>query len=213
MALIEPVRHPGPSVGPVRHLVGRAWLKLFGWKVDTVYPEAKRGVFVASPHTSYWDLPFTLAVAWSMRMNLNWVGKKELFRFPFGGFMRALGGVSVDRSQRTDFVKQTADAMKSAPEGMFIVIAPSGTRSKRDHWKSGFYHLARAADAPLLIAYLDYGRKRGGVGMLEDATDDVRGLMTRVREFYRDVEGRHPAQTSTPRLREEDAAQDVTQAA
>ncbi len=197
--------HPGPHAGSVLKAIGKAWLALFGWKLEGHVPHAPRAVFVAAPHTTGWDLPFTLAVGWAMDMRISWVAKESLFRFPFGGVMRWMGGVPVVRDKRLSQVQTLAQIVREAPEGRFLIIAPSGTRQKRDHWKSGFVHISREADVPILLAFLDYEKKRGGLGPCFRLSGDLRADMDRIRAFYADVKGKYPEQTSTPRLHEEDA--------
>lgn len=188
----------------MRRALGRTWLRAFGWSTHGSPPVVPKAVFVAAPHTSNWDLPFTLATAWALGVNVSWVGKRSLFRFPLGGVMRALGGIPVDRARGTSFVRRTAEVIREH-ERLYVLIAPSGTRSHRDRWKSGFYHLAREAEVPVLLGFLDYGRKRAGVGPLVSPDGDVRGDMDLIRAFYRDIAGKHPEKASTPRLDEEDA--------
>jgi 1-acyl-sn-glycerol-3-phosphate acyltransferase len=193
-----------PRVGPVRKLIGRTWLRAFGWHVEGELPDAAKAVFVAAPHTSNWDLPFTLAIAWTLGTNVSWVGKESLFRPPFGGIMRALGGVSVVRGKNANQVESIARALREQPDGCYLVIAPSGTRSKKDHWKSGFYRIAEQADVPMLLGFLDYDGKRGGLGPAIPTTGDVRADMDAVRAFYADKHGKFRERVSTVRLREED---------
>lgn len=200
-----PDPHPGPGVGPVRRFIGRTWLKAFGWTIADEMPRVPKAVFVAAPHTSNWDLPFTLAIAWSLDMDVSWAGKDNLFRPPFGPIMKALGGVPIDRTKRGNQVEAIADAIRGA-ERLYLVIAPSGTRSKRDHWKSGFYRIAQAANVPMMLGFLDYANKRGGLAFTMQPSGDVAADMDRIRTFYEKVRGKHPDRESTPRLKEEDAA-------
>lgn len=174
-------------------------------------PRVAKAVFVAAPHTSNWDLPFTLAVAWSLDMDISWAGKQSLFRAPFGPLMRALGGVPIDRSKRGNQVERIASTFEDQRE-LFLVIAPSGTRSKRDHWKSGFYRIAQTAKVPMMLGFLDYASRRGGLAFTMEPSGDVAADMERIRSFYAGVRGRHPERESTPRLREEDAASDPSDA-
>ena len=194
----------GPRAGWFLRSCGKLWLRVAGWKTVGEMPASPYAVFIASPHTSNWDLPFALAVAWAMDIRISWAGKSSLFRFPFAGFMRWLGGISVERSKRDNQVEKIAQAMRAADK-MYLVVAPSGTRSKRDQWKSGFYHIAKAANVPILLAFLDYERKEGGLGPLVYASDDVAHDMGQIRAFYADKRGKHPAQETVPRLKEEDA--------
>lgn len=198
--------HPGPRVGPIRRAIGRTWLRAFGWTLADEVPIADRAVFVAAPHTSNWDLPFTLAVAWALDMDISWAGKSSLFKPPFGFVMRALGGVPIDRSKRQNQVESIADAIKGAKR-LYLVIAPSGTRSKRDHWKSGFYRIAQAADVPMMLGFLDYEKKRGGLAFTMQPSGDIAKDMSEIRAFYANVRGKHPERESTPKLREEETGE------
>lgn len=201
LTMTEPL--VAPRVGPIRHWIGKLWLKAFGWQAVGEVPNLSHAVFVAHPHTTGWDLPFTLAVAWSLKINVSWVGKHTLFKGPWKYFFRALGGVPVDRSKRGNQVKSIAESM-NREKACFLTIAPSGTRSKRDHWKSGFYYIAREANVPLLLAFLDYSKKRGGLGPVFMPSGDVRKDMDVIRAFYKGVRGKYPENESEIRLREEE---------
>jgi len=184
--------------------LGRLYLRLFGWRVAGALPACPSAIVIAAPHTTNWDLPFMLAVAYSLGVKPAWLGKRELFRRPFGGFMRWLGGVPVDRSERQDLVRQVVDRL-AAGARLFLVVPPSGTRRRAEYWKSGFYHIARGAGVPIVCAYLDYARKVGGIGLVFTPSGDVRADMDRVRAFYAPIRGRFPEQMTPVRLREEDA--------
>ena len=54
-------------------------------------------VHVAAPHTSWLDVPLMLAMAWAADLAPRRLGEQELFRAPFGGVLRGLGGIGVDR--------------------------------------------------------------------------------------------------------------------
>jgi 1-acyl-sn-glycerol-3-phosphate acyltransferase len=184
-------------------------MKVFGWKLEGEIPPIAKGVFVASPHTSNWDMPHMLAVSWSLGFRVSWMGKKQMFRWPFGRFFRWLGGVSIDRAKRGNMVELVAEQFRQVP-AMYLVIPVAGTRKRTEYWKSGFYHIARAADVPIACTFLDYARKVGGVGPVIDATGDVRADMDRLREFYGGIQGKHPELHSRIRLPEEDAAAEAT---
>jgi 1-acyl-sn-glycerol-3-phosphate acyltransferase len=184
-------------------LLGRLYLRTFGWRVAGELPACRRAVVVAAPHTSNWDLPFMLAVAFALGVTPSWLGKRELFRWPFGRILRRLGGVPVDRGTRQGLVGAAVARLEEA-ERLFLVIPPSGTRARAPYWKSGFYHVARGAGVPIVCAYLDYHDRVGGIGLVLTPSGDVRADMDRIRAFYASKRGKHPAQTTPVRLREED---------
>jgi len=196
------VRETRPA-GRLGRVVGALWLRLCGWRVEGRLPDATKSVVIAAPHTSSWDLPHMLAVAWVLGVRPAWLGKQELFAGPLGAFFRGLGGVPVDRSRRGNLVQQVAERFAEA-DRLFLVVPPSGTRSRAPYWKSGFYHIARAARVPIVCAFLDYRRKVGGIGPVLEATGDVAADMDLVRAFYDGVAGRYPERTTPVRLAEED---------
>jgi 1-acyl-sn-glycerol-3-phosphate acyltransferase len=185
-----------PLAGAFARNLARAWLWFFGWKVEGSLPPGIKAVAIAYPHTTNWDLPFMLAVAYRLGVRPSWLGKRQLFRAPFGGFMRWLGGIPVDRSARTNMVAQVVERFADV-DRLFLVIPPSATRHKAAHWKSGFYHIARGAGVPILCTFLDYTRKIGGIGPAIVPGDDLRADMDVIRAFYEGVEGLYP-QNHTP---------------
>lgn len=191
----------------MKHFIGNAWLKLFGWRLEAEAPVPDKFVLIAAPHTSGWDLPFMLATSYVMRVPISWMGKQELFRPPFSWFMRALGGIPIDRSARKDRVAWAVEQFNRA-ERLVLAIPAEGTRGNVSYWKSGFYHIARGASVPIGMGYLDFERKLCGVGGFVMPTGDIRADMDRIRAFYKDIRGKYPAKESVPRLREEDAPPD-----
>jgi 1-acyl-sn-glycerol-3-phosphate acyltransferase len=131
------------------------------------------------------------------------MGKQELFRPPFGWFMRALGGIAIDRGAKHNTVGWAAGLFAADPR-LVLGVPPEGTRGKVAYWKSGFYHIARGASVPIGLGYLDYERRITGIGGFVSATGDVRADMDRIRAFYRDIRAKYPDLQGVPRLREED---------
>jgi len=185
-------------------MLGRLYLRLFGWRVEGSLPPVDKAVVIAAPHTSNWDLPHMLAVAWVLGVRPSWLGKREIFRFPFGGLMRWLGGLPVDRGVRANLVEQVAQRFAAA-DRLFLVVPPSGTRSRATHWKSGFFHIARTANVPIVCSFLDYRRKVGGIGPTIAASGVASADMALLRDFYGGVTGKYPALATPVRLVEEDA--------
>ena len=195
---------PAPlDPGPFARWLGALYLRLFGWRVEGQMPLAPKAVLIAAPHTSNWDLPFMLATAYVLGIRPSWLGKRELFRWPFGGFMRWLGGVPVDRRAAQNLVQQAVERF-AASARLLLVVPPSGTRRRATHWKSGFYHIARGARVPIVCTFLDYRRKVGGIGPVVRPVGDVRADMGTIRAFYAGIVGRYPELTTPVRLREED---------
>ncbi len=171
------------------------FLKLTGWRVEGALPaHAARSVLIAAPHTSNWDLPYTLMVAFALRLNIRWMGKQSIFRAPFGGVMRWLGGIPVNREQSTNLVAASAKAIREADGPLQLIVPPEGTRSKTRYWKTGFYYIAREAQVPIVMAYMDYEHKRSGLGPVFEPTGDVDADMAAIKAFYAPFKGKNAAQ-------------------
>ena len=180
----------------------RALLRLFGWKVDGVAPDAPKMVVIAAPHTSNWDFILMLLMAGALGLRISWMGKDALFRGPFGPIMRRLGGIPVERGAPQNLVEQMVDRFAAA-ERLVLAVPPEATRRAADYWKSGFYHIARGANVPVAPSILDYGRKTGGFGPTITLTGDVSADMDRFRAVYEGVAGKRPTYQGPIRLREE----------
>ncbi len=172
-----------------------AFLKLTGWKIEGAADAGQtRSVLIAAPHTSNWDLPYTLMVAFTLRLRVYWLGKESLFNAPFGPVMRWLGGVAVDRSKANNLVAQAAQALVDADGPIQLIVPPEGTRSKTRYWKTGFYYIAVTAKVPIVMAYMDYHRKLSGLGPLFNPTGDIEKDMLAVKAFYAQFKGKNADQ-------------------
>jgi len=184
-----------PVVNTVLRALSVAFLRLNGWKVEgQLPPEAAKSVFIAAPHTSNWDLPYTLMVAFVLRLNICWMGKASIFRWPFGPVMRWLGGIAVNREQSSNLVTHSAQALIEAQGPLQLVVPPEGTRGKTRHWKTGFYYIALQARVPIILAFMDYHRKVGGLGPVFKPSGDVDADMARIKQFYAPIKGRNADQ-------------------
>ena len=171
--------------------VGKAFLKLLGWRLDGSPPDASKYVFIAAPHTSNWDFLIFLAMTFVFRIRCVWMGKDSLFRPPFGVIFTWLGGIPIDRSSRQSVVEQAVQAFRSWEE-IIMGVPPEGTRKKTDHWKKGFYYIALGANVPLAFAFADYERKVTGFGPAIMPTGDIQADMEVIRDFYKDIQGKFP---------------------
>ncbi|MBP9085398.1 MAG: lysophospholipid acyltransferase family protein [Kofleriaceae bacterium] len=183
----------------ITYFIGDTWLKAFGWKVEGGVPDVRKAVVIAAPHTSNWDLPFTLAVTWKLGFPMSWLGKHTLFTGAKGKFFRAVGGIPVNRGRRSDAVANAVDVIDDH-EDLFLIVAPEGTRSKSVRWKTGFYHMAVGAKVPIVLGFLDYKKRRGGLGTLFWPTGDIDADMKQIRAFYANIEGKHPERMSATTL-------------
>jgi 1-acyl-sn-glycerol-3-phosphate acyltransferase len=184
-----------PVVNTVLRGLSVAFLRIRGWTVDgELPPGADKSVFIAAPHTSNWDLPYTLMVAFALRLNPYWMGKQSIFKPPFRGLMMWLGGIPVNREQSTNLVAASARALQEADGPLQLIVPPEGTRSKTRYWKTGFYYIALGAKVPIIMAYMDYAGKRSGLGPVFEPTGDIEADMVRIKAFYKPFKGRNPDQ-------------------
>ena len=172
-----------------------AFLRLTGWQcLGSLPPNGSKSVLIAAPHTSNWDLPYTLMVAFALRLNIYWMGKEQLFKPPFRGIMMWLGGIPVDRSKSTNLVAASVDAIKTADGPLQLIVPPEGTRSNTRYWKTGFYFIAVGAQVPIVMAYMDYEKKISGLGPVFQPTGDVEADMTAIKAFYAPFKGKNAGQ-------------------
>ncbi len=169
-----------------------AWLTLANWKVvGGEIPKEQKFVLIAAPHTSNWDFPFLIAMACILRLEVYWMGKDTLFFGPFGPIMRWLGGIPINRTSAQHVVQSTVDAFENA-ERLIVVIPPEGTRSKVRQWKTGFYRIAVAANVPIGLSFLDFGRKVGGFLPTFYPTGDIEKDIAEIKDAYKDIKGKYP---------------------
>jgi 1-acyl-sn-glycerol-3-phosphate acyltransferase len=168
--------------------IAQKFLERQGWKTVGPLPDLDKFVMIAAPHTSNWDLLYMLAVGIAMDIRVNWIGKHTLFEGPFGGIFSKLGGLPVDRRSRNDSVKSIA-AHFDARDSLCLAISPEGTRSYTDHWKTGFYYIAKEANVPIVCGFLDYSRKEGGVKKVIWPLDSLEDVMQQCHDVYSPMSG------------------------
>ena len=192
-------------MGVIKKSAGRLVLRVTRWRVEGAAPDQPKYVLIAAPHTSNWDLLYLLALSFHLGVKVSWLGKDSLFKGPMGFVLRRFGGVPVPRGKKSGMVESLVGEFDRA-ESLVIVVPPEATRSSTDHWKSGFYRIAAAAQVPIVCGYLDYGHRVGGFGQVVWPSGDLEGDMAIFRSFYADKQGKFPDQVGEVRLRATDAA-------
>lgn len=183
-----------PVLSAFMHLTSRIILSLAGWRTEGQLPSIPKFVLVGAPHTSNWDLPYTLLTAFALRAPIHWMGKEAIFRRPFKGFFKWLGGIPVRRSQSHNLVEQSIQQFNRNDQ-LILTIAPAGTRKRVIRWKTGFYHIACGAGVPIVLGFMDYRRKAGGIGPMVHPTGNMEADMETIKAFYDGVTGKHPARS------------------
>lgn len=200
----EPGRQIVAYIDPmIRRAIARTFWTLSRWKL-VAEPRADRpAIFLGAPHTSNWDFVFMLALAWELKIPLRWLGKNSVFTGWRGPIMRTLGGIPVDRSDPSRIVDEVVERIRSG-EDFNLVITPDGTRKGNTCWKSGFYRIAREAEIPVTLGFVDRTTMTTGLGPTIELTGEVAKDMDRIRSFYADKSGFRPGNRIEPRLQDED---------
>ncbi len=181
-----------PVVRTVIRWISIFLLKISGWHTEGSLPDIPKFVMIAAPHTSNWDLPIMMFIAFKLKGRLNWMGKDTIFRKPFKGLFKWLGGIPIERSRSNNVVGQMIDRFHEI-DRLILTIPPSGTRKRVKKWKSGFYHIASGANVPVVLGFLDFKRKTGGIGPVVTLTGDMEQDMKGIRAFYSNIEGKYDA--------------------
>jgi len=161
---------------------------VMGWRFVGAVPDSSKFVIVGFPHTSNWDFFVFLAVVDHFKIRARFLAKEGLFRGPFGSIMRHWGGISVDTEGATALV-DTAVASFDDHDEMVLVIAPEGTRSRAEAWRTGFWRIADAADVPVVMGFVDRSTKRAGLGPSARIEGDPERWIRRAADFYADKKG------------------------
>lgn len=170
------------------------FLRLMGWKiVGSIAPSVKKCVMIVIPHTSWHDFYLGLFTRGIIGLDMHWVGKKELFRFPFGAYFRWMGGAPLDRSGGLNKVDSIA-AIFEKRDVFRMAISPEGTRSKVSQLKTGFYFIALKAKVPIVPVAFDYGKKEVRLGAPFYPTADYDADMQVLSPFFKGVTGKIPQQ-------------------
>lgn len=168
------------------------WFWLFGWRVEGDKPDLKKYMIIVAPHTSNWDFLVGLAAKHIIDLHANFIGKASLFKTPvLGWFMRSIGGHPVDRARNNNLVDAVVELFDKTDE-FAMALAPEGTRSYVPEIKTGFYHIARKAQVPILMVGLNYKRKVVEVNELFYPSGDMEKDMARILDYYRGVPGKIP---------------------
>ena len=187
--------HDTPIVKTLVRWLALIFLKLVGWKAEGRKPDIAKYVMIAAPHTSNWDFVYVMCLAFILRIKPLIMMKGTWFRWPLGFFFRWLGALPIDRSGSHNVVAQSIEAFHTHSR-MVLMVPPSGTRKQVMYWKTGFYYIATGAHVPIVLGYLDYHRKAGGIGPIVHSTGNIEADMKIIRNFYVDITGKYPKNAS-----------------
>ena len=189
-----------PSAIPRTHskigrFIGRNFLSLFGWRVTGAFPDHPKFVAAVAPHTSNWDFIIAIAVKLALGIEIKFLGKHTIFFWPLGVLLRKWGGIAVERSSKHGLVSQVADVFKQE-EKLILGIAPEGTRRRTDEWKTGFLHIAYAANVPVVPMALDFRTKEFVVMDAITLTGEIETDLANVKACFPKEMAKYPAGVS-----------------
>ncbi|HEX8726841.1 MAG TPA: lysophospholipid acyltransferase family protein [Gemmatimonadaceae bacterium] len=185
------------SGGPVSRALGRWGLAWLGWRMEGNLPDLSKAVIIVAPHTTNWDFVVGIAAKFALGLRASWLGKHTLFRAPFGGLMRRLGGIPVDRSRPNDVVAQSVRRFDEM-DRMVIGISPEGTRKAVPRWRTGFYFIAKGAGVPIVPVAFDWSRHLLVVGPPLAPGDDMNADLQALARFFESARGRRGERTPAP---------------
>lgn len=186
-----------PIVKHILSAIAFVLRKLLGWKKVGTKPDFPQFIVILAFHTSNWDVFYGILLAFAFNIDIYFMAKSQLFRFPFAPLVRFLGGIPIDRSTSHNTVEATIEMYKKH-KNFAIALAPEGTRKKVEKWKTGFYHIAVGANVPIILAFLDYKTKSGGVGKVLYPTGNMKADFQEIKNFYQKVNARYPELASLP---------------
>jgi 1-acyl-sn-glycerol-3-phosphate acyltransferase len=177
---------------PLLQRIGRLAMTLLGWRIDGDLPNLPKFVIIVAPHTSNWDFFAGLFCDLALDMDASWLAKHTIFRGPVGPLLESLGGIPVVRSASHNVVSQVA-AEFARRDRLVLAITPEGTRKKVTAWKSGYWHIARAAGVPIVPVGLDFAKRAAVIGPLRYPTDSLEEDEAAFREFFAGITPKNPA--------------------
>ena len=177
----------------MKKTLGKIYFKLIGWKlkVEVDLEKAGHSVIIAAPHTSNWDLPHAIASFWVMGLDVKFFIKDFYTKWWFLGIFKSMGAIGVNRKKHNNLVYYAIQLLKENKQ-LVIMVPAEGTRKRVEKWKSGFYNIAKAANVPIGLGYLDYKNKQAGVALLVNISESKEKDLTIIENIYKKFTGKFP---------------------
>lgn len=172
--------------------LGRAAMRLTGWRFVGALPEIPKYVLIVAPHTSNWDFPVGATAMFALDLDARWFMKASMFRGPFDRLFRGMGGRPIRRETSEGVVSELARMIRAEPH-FVLAIAPEGTRKQVKEWRSGFYRIAEAAGVPIVPVRFDFSRREIGIGAPMQPTGDLAADVATLKALFTPDMARNPA--------------------
>lgn len=190
---LKPTIFNTPILSAIFRFLANLILRLVGWRIEGKLPDIPKYILIGAPHTSNWDFVLFLGAIFHLKANVKFMGKWELFHNPFGWFFYWCGGIPVYRQKPQGLIEQMVDACNKSDK-FILTIAPEGTRYKVSEWKMGFYHIAKSAGIPLVMAIVDGKGKALRVGQVYHLTDNMDADLKAIKGYFSEMVGINPQQ-------------------
>lgn len=174
--------------------LGRILMRLCRWRIEGEICQSPKIVFVLAPHTSWWDFTTNFGVLLALGLNASWFIANKYTKGVLGKVLSYVGAVPVERSERSDMVKQMANQFH-ARDKFLLAIFPEGTRKPVPKWKSGFWHIAKQARVPVQLVAVDYGKRATVFGPVMELSDDMDKDIQRMRAYFKPTIAKRPENT------------------
>ena len=181
---------------PLCQRIAQTLLRLAGWRAGP-FPDIQRAVIAGGPHTSNWDGVLALVSRSALQQDVNVMIKHSLFKRPLGWLLHRLGAMPIERGKADGMVEQTVAQFRQRDK-LLIAVTPEGTRSNAEQWKLGFYHIAKQANVPIILALADYQAKTFSFPVVIYPSDDMEADLQQIYAHFANATPRHPDKLSGP---------------
>ncbi len=165
---------------------------LWGWKkVGHIPNEIPKKIYVVIPHTSNWDFPVGIFLKFAYKMEVGFIAKSSLFKWPIGWIFKSLGGIPVDRKKTSGFIESVVEVIHER-ERFCTSIAPEGKRGKTNKLKKGFYYIAKKANIPIVYVKFDWQNKETVFDEPHFPEETVELELERAKQYFKNTVGYHP---------------------
>ena len=175
--------------------LAKSILTISGWNPKPLgaFPVRERKyVVIVAPHTSNWD--FIIGVLYRSVLRLEkarYLGKKELFKPPFGFIFKWLGGAPVDRTSSQNMVDEVVKIFNANTE-FALALSPEGTRKRVERLRTGFYNIAKKANVPIIMVALDFEHKQVIFSEPITVSGNQAADFEKILTFFRPINGKIP---------------------
>ncbi len=166
--------------------------RLLSWKITGEIPTSiEKAVIIVAPHTSLWDFVYGRFAFWILDIDVRVMISEKYFKWPLGRLLTILGGHPVKQTRINRLLLEIFNHFKKS-NSFFLVITPEGTRKLVKRWKKGFYQIAVENNVPIIMAFIDYKDKKGGLGPVFYPTGDFSTDIKEIENFYCHFHAKHP---------------------